>query len=139
MTPGTLIGSRFKIARKVGAGGMGDIFHAIDRLDGAKVAVKLLRSQDGPEIMRFEREAAILAELRHPGIVRYIAHGTTATGTHYLVMEWLEGEDLEQRFNRERLTLSECLTIMRQTSTALFAAHSRARAEYRGSSARRVP
>jgi serine/threonine protein kinase/tetratricopeptide (TPR) repeat protein len=125
LLPGTLIGGRFEIARKAGAGGMGDIFHAVDRVDGVKVAVKLLRSKDHPEILRFEREAAILAELHHPGIVRYIAHGATPDGMHYLVMEWLEGEDLEQRFSRQRLTLAECLTIMRRTSTALFAAHSR--------------
>jgi eukaryotic-like serine/threonine-protein kinase len=104
---------------------MGVVFRALDRLEGAKVAVKFLRSEGATEIARFKREAAVLAELRHPGIVRYIAHGTTPADEHYLVMEWLDGEDLRQHFTQHALTLAESLTILRRTAAALVAAHER--------------
>jgi eukaryotic-like serine/threonine-protein kinase len=125
LVPGIVIDDRFELERQAGAGGMGVVFRALDRLEDAPVAVKFLRSENVTEIARFEREASVLAELHHPGIVRYIAHGTTPAGAHYLVMEWLDGEDLRQRFAQRALTLAESLTILRRTATALFAAHAR--------------
>jgi tetratricopeptide (TPR) repeat protein len=104
---------------------MGVVFQGFDHLDGRPVAVKLLRSKDPTEVARFEREAAVLAELCHPGIVRYIAHGTTPAGEHYLVMEWLEGEDLRQRFQKQPLTPAEALALVHQLALALAYAHAR--------------
>jgi eukaryotic-like serine/threonine-protein kinase len=125
MTPEPLIEDRFEIERKVAGGGMGLIFRALDRLTGAPVAVKLLHANKPTAVERFEREAAVLAELQHPGIVRYISHGVAPTGARYLVLEWLEGEDLEHRLARQMLTPSESLTVVYQVTCALMAAHAR--------------
>ena len=54
----------------------------------------------GADAARFQREANVLATLRHPGIVRYVAHGRAESGEPYLAMEWLEGEDLAERLAR---------------------------------------
>jgi len=86
---GDVLGGRFAIERLVGGGGMGAVFRALDHEDGQVVAVKVLEKLVYAD--RFEREANILSTLRHPGIVRYIAHGGTPGGAAYLVMEWLEG------------------------------------------------
>jgi eukaryotic-like serine/threonine-protein kinase len=125
LTPGTIIEGRFELEREAGAGGMGVVYRALDRLDATPLAVKILRASEAEQIERFEREATVLAELRHPGIVRYIANGATPTGERYLVMEWLEGEDLTQRLSRKPLTISESLTIVQRASAALVAAHQR--------------
>ena len=125
MIPGTLIAGRFEIARAIDAGGMGVVYRAHDRLDRGPVAIKILRGVEPSEILRFEREGAVLAELRHPGIVRYVAHGATAAGDRYLVMEWLDGEDLKRRLLRRALTPVESLTILRRAASALAFAHAR--------------
>jgi len=104
---------------------MGLIFRALDRLEGVEVAVKVLRGDDPGDVERFEREAAILAELHHPSVVRYLTHGQTSAGERYLVMEWLEGEDLRQRLARQPLTAAESLTILRNVASALALAHGR--------------
>lgn len=85
---------RFVIERKVGRGGMGVVYAARDPESGAPVAVKLLERDDPAARLRFEREAELLKTLVHPRIVRYLDHGTTDDGIDYLVMEWLEGQDL---------------------------------------------
>ena len=125
MIRGTLIEGRYEIERAVGAGGMGVVFRAIDRLEGGPVAVKLLLGDDPTEVERFEREGKILAELRHPGIVRYITRGVRPSGEHYLVMEWLDGEDLGQRLARAKLTPAESLQVIRGAAAALAVAHAR--------------
>ena len=94
MQPGDVIADRFELGRPLGAGAMGVVFQARDHATGAHVAVKVLRDAEGQHQSRLEREAQVLAELHHPHIVRYIAHGTTPLEEAYLVMEWIEGEDL---------------------------------------------
>src|SRR5689334_18753991 len=97
---GDVIDGRFTIERMVGSGGMGQVYRAGDRVSGEAVAVKVLRHVRASTAARFKREAEVLAALHHPGIVRHVAHGTTAEGIPYLVMEWLEGEDLSGRLDR---------------------------------------
>jgi serine/threonine protein kinase len=102
---GEWIDERFEIERLVASGGMGRVFLAHDHKSGQPVAVKFLTQPDKRAAERFLHEALVLAEIQHPGIVRYIAHGTTPTGEPYLAMEWLEGEDLARylwRLRRER-------------------------------------
>ncbi len=97
---------RFELERQIAAGGMGRVFRARDHLNDQTVAVKLLARADGRATERFLHEAVVLAEIQHPGIVRYVAHGTTPAGTPYLAMEWLEGEDLSRYLKRHRRDLS---------------------------------
>src|SRR5687767_1103846 len=94
-----LVGGRFELQEPVGTGGMGVVWRARDRWDGATVAVKLLHQDGEQDEQRFEREAHILAELDHPGIVRYVAHG--AAPERFLAIEWLQGEDLHARLRRQ--------------------------------------
>jgi serine/threonine protein kinase len=74
---------------------------------------------------RFEREAQLLSELSHPGLVRYVAHGVAPSGERYLVMEWLEGEDLARRIQRSRLSIDEALLLATRVAEALAAVHAR--------------
>ncbi|AUX48651.1 protein kinase [Sorangium cellulosum] len=104
---------------------MGTVYRALDRLDQRPVALKVLQSREAFDVERFERESQILAELSHPGIVRYVAHGRTGAGEHYLAMEWLEGEDLAACLARRQLAAAESLTVLRRTADALAFAHSR--------------
>src|SRR5687767_4559892 len=91
---GQLLCDRFEIERVAGSGGMGVVYRAIDRLTGDHVAIKVQRVQSERDAERFVREANVLASVRHPAIVRYLAHGRIPDGTLFLAMEWLEGEDL---------------------------------------------
>jgi serine/threonine protein kinase/tetratricopeptide (TPR) repeat protein len=123
--PGTLLNERFEILRRSGAGAMGVVFQARDRVSGEQVAVKVLLHESSTAAARFGRETHILAELSHPGIVRHIDHGATQSGQRYLVMEWLEGEDLQARLERGALTLAESIELTTQVASALAAAHAR--------------
>jgi tetratricopeptide (TPR) repeat protein len=112
---------RFQIERVAGSGGMGTVYRALDRTTGEPVALKVLRGAD--EIDRFEREIRVLAGLRHPGIVRYVADGITPSGDPFLAMEWLEGESLAHRLPRSGLTATESIDLARRVAEALGAAH----------------
>jgi tetratricopeptide (TPR) repeat protein len=122
MLPGEVVDNRFELDLVAGAGAMGTVYRAIDRANGEAVAVKVLHS--GPT-ERFIREIRVLAALRHPGIVRYIADGKTAAGELWLAMEWLDGENLAQRLARTGLTAQESVDLARRVAEALGAAHER--------------
>ena len=117
---GDLFAGRYRIERTVGGGGMGAVYLAHDEQSGTLCALKLMLEVDADEQgrLRFEREAAVLARLSHPGIVRYYGHGYGPDGTPYLAMEWLAGEDLAQRLRRQPLSVSESVSLI---STVLFA------------------
>src|SRR5580658_3467831 len=123
MRAGDVLGGRFEIERLAGAGGMGTVYRALDRTSNHPVALKVLRtpSADGPA--RFAREADILASLRHPNVVRYIAHGSTTTGEPYLAMEWLDGELLSARLATSGFSVSLAVELGRQVALGLSAAH----------------
>jgi tetratricopeptide (TPR) repeat protein len=121
---GDVLSDRFVIERLAGSGGMGAVYRALDRLSGSPVALKVI-AQRGRYEQRFAQEARVLAELNHPAIVRYVAHGETVEGQPYLAMQWLEGEDLAQRLARSRLTVGESLEVARRVAEGLAAAHGR--------------
>ncbi len=126
MRAGDLVADRFELIELAGEGGMGVVFRARDRQGGGDVALKLLRDEtawDQGRRTRFAREARVLAELRHPNVVRYVAHGVDPSNRYYLAMEWLEGEDLATRLSRTGLTMDESLSVMRQAAAALALAH----------------
>jgi tetratricopeptide (TPR) repeat protein len=120
-----LLHDRFEIEQQISTGGMGQVFRARDRVSGEAVAVKVLSDERDYRIVRFAREIDLLSELSHPGIVRYLSHGATASGERFLVMEWLEGEDLKARLERAPLTMSESVTLATRVAEALGAAHAR--------------
>ena len=126
---GDLFANRFEIHRSAGSGGMGTVYCARDRYTAELVALKLLHDSTESAVAadsdRFGREARLLAELRHPGIVSYIAHGQTPEGQRFLVMEWLDGEDLSRRLSRGPLELTAALELFTAIAEALAVAHLR--------------
>src|SRR4051794_12372457 len=125
--PGTLIGGTYRIVRRIGSGGMGEVYEAThDRL-AHRYAVKFLHPgvREHPEAMpRFMREAQVTSRLRHPGIVSVIDFNTLPGGAAYLVMEYLDGESLGKLLARAGpLPLSRVVDIVDQLSAALTAAH----------------
>ncbi|MCW5806255.1 MAG: protein kinase, partial [Deltaproteobacteria bacterium] len=124
-----VIEGRFEIEAVAGTGGMGTVYRARDRVSGERVALKMLRGNASAEnAERFAREIRVLANLRHPGIVRYVADGRTTEGPEerlWLAMEWLDGENLSQRLSRAGLSPAEAVHLLRRVAEALGAAHDR--------------
>jgi tetratricopeptide (TPR) repeat protein len=124
MQPGDIIADRFEIRRLIGGGAMGVVFLAHDHATHADVAMKVLREGQG-DATRFLREAQVLADVHHPHVVRYVAHGATSLEEAYLVMEWIEGEDLGRRLSRGRLRVDACVALGARVASALAEAHAR--------------
>jgi Tol biopolymer transport system component len=117
----------YKILEAIGAGGMGEVYRALDtRLDRV-VAIKLLNrywAEDSGMRQRFEREAQIIASLNHPNIC--VLHDVgKQNDTDFLVMEYLEGETLAARLARKPLELDEALRMAIAIADALDKAHRR--------------
>ncbi|UQA54617.1 serine/threonine-protein kinase PknK [Polyangium aurulentum] len=125
MTVPSLFGGRFEVERLASSGGMASVYRARDRSSGALVALKVLHAAGAQLAGHFARESYVLAELDHPGIVRYVGHGAAPTGELYLAMEWLEGEDLAKRLERGPLSVAETITLGVRVAEALGAAHAR--------------
>ena len=106
-------------------GGMGSVWRGREIGSDRLVAIKLLQSFGDAQRARFERECALLADLRHPNIVRYLDHGTSLAGVPFLAMEWLEGETVADRLARQRLTVAQSLALIESTLRGLDAAHAR--------------
>ncbi|WP_437629466.1 protein kinase domain-containing protein [Sorangium sp. So ce854] len=123
MRPETVFSGRYRLERRAGAGGMGEVWKALDQETGEPVAVKVLSSGELAGAPRFAREAHILARLSHPRVVRYVAHGEGADGAPYLVMEWLEGEDLAARLSRGPLGIDESVDLALMVADVLACAH----------------
>ncbi|HEV8323457.1 MAG TPA: protein kinase, partial [Myxococcota bacterium] len=122
-----VVAERFELLAVAGQGGMGTVWRARDRVDGALVALKVLADDDAQDSAaeRFVRETQVLAALRHPGIVRYVASGRTPESGPWMAMEWLEGEDLTARLQRGRLPVAQAVELVRQAAAAVGAAHAR--------------
>jgi eukaryotic-like serine/threonine-protein kinase len=122
---GYVLADRFVVERVAGVGGMGLVHRGTDRRTSAAVAIKVMARHGLAHAHRFSQEAAVLAELSHPAIVRYVAHGIAPQGMPFLVMEWLDGEDLAQRIERSPLTASESVSLVRRACQAIAVAHAR--------------
>jgi serine/threonine protein kinase len=117
--------SHFKITAKLGEGGMGVVWKAVDSSLDREVAIKVLPdvfAQDVERLARFQREAKSLASLNHPNIAA-IHSVHEEDGLRFLAMELVPGEDLSQRIARGPLPLDEAVEITRQIASALAAAH----------------
>src|SRR5439155_68194 len=115
---------QYKIEKLLGAGGMGEVYLAIDKM-GRRVALKLLAGRlirDQQHVSRFLQEARTVLALNHPNIVTVYDIGE-ADGTYYIASELIEGETLHQYLETAGLELGEVLEISIQVATALAAAH----------------
>ena len=124
LAPGTRLGP-YVITAPIGAGGMGEVYKATDTRLDRTVAIKVLPEHvaSDPDLkQRFEREAKTLAALSHPHICPVFDVGSQ-NGIDFLVMEYLEGETLEQRLKKGALPLDQALQIGIQIADALAAAH----------------
>jgi eukaryotic-like serine/threonine-protein kinase len=123
---GTRLGP-YEVMDLVGSGGMGEVYRARDVRLGRDVAIKVLPddvAHDPEARARLRREARAVAALSHPHIAALFDIGET-DGTHYLVMELLEGETLAARLRRGALPEKEALRIGAEVAEALAAAHGR--------------
>jgi tetratricopeptide (TPR) repeat protein len=125
MGPGDVVADRFEVEHLAGSGGHGSVYAARDRQSGERIALKVLFGEDPERGLRFAREALLLCELAHPGIVRYVAHGYTPQDAPFLAMEWLEGESLSRRLARGGLTIAETVQLGQRVAEALDFAHRR--------------
>jgi len=122
---GAQIGS-YQVLSLLGAGGMGEVYRARDTKLGRDVAIKVLPeafAYDAERLARFQREAKMLAQLNHTNIATIygLEH---SDGTHYLTMELVPGDTLQQRVKRDgAVPIEEALAIAKQIAEALEAAH----------------
>ena len=114
---------RYRVVSKLGEGGMGIVFTALDER-GERVALKVIRdsSRDPLNLKRFEREARLAKSVVHPGVCRILEIGEEAD-VPYIVMELLEGESLAERLKRGALPMSETVNIGSSVLGALGAIH----------------
>jgi serine/threonine protein kinase/Tol biopolymer transport system component len=115
----------YAILSPVGAGGMGEVYRARDTRLDRDVAIKALPehlSSDADRLARFQREARVLASLNHPNIAAI--HGIEeANGQQYLVLEYIEGETLDERLSRGPLPLDDAIEIAVCIAGALESVH----------------
>jgi serine/threonine protein kinase len=126
LTSGSRLGP-YEIQSAIGSGGMGEVYRARDTRLDRTVAIKILPdtlAADPQFRERFDREARAISQLTHPNMCTLFDVGEQA-GTAYLVMEYLEGEILEQRLKKGALPLDDALKIAIQIADALTAAHRR--------------
>ena len=126
---GTVLDSSYRIEGLLGEGGMGAVYAATHlRLD-KRVAVKVMAREltANPEALaRFRREALVTSGLGHPHIVQVFDFSTTPTGEPFLVMEFLDGEDLDHRLRRVGcLPAADVVRMVKQVASALMATHNK--------------
>jgi tetratricopeptide (TPR) repeat protein len=130
LSPGFVLGHRYEVVRRIGRGGMGEVYEAFDLTLRERVALKVVRpalAGDRGVMDRFQREIQLSRRVTHPNVCRVFDLGRHRDGRRdvtFLTMELLEGETLEARIQRAgRLTAEEALPLVGQMAEALDAAH----------------
>ena len=117
--------SHYRILKRIGAGGMGEVYLADDARLRRKVALKLLSSDvtHKPDLLhRFEQEAQAASALNHPNILTIYEVGEEK-GAHFIATEFVEGDTLRKRMARSQMSIRDVLDVATQTASALAAAH----------------
>src|SRR5512141_266146 len=117
----------YEVLAPLGAGGMGEVYRALDTRLDREVAVKVLPerlAEDPSALSRFQREAKALAALSHPNVLTILDFGREGSVT-YAVMELLQGETLRLRLLRARMSWREATELALEIAEGLAAAHSR--------------
>jgi eukaryotic-like serine/threonine-protein kinase len=123
---GQQIGSRYTLVRRIGSGGMADVWSADDQMLGRQVALKFLHERFGADeqfVERFRREAQAAAGLQHPNIVSVYDRGEHE-GRYFIAMEYVQGAALKDLIERG-LSPAESVEIVRQVLTGVRFAHAR--------------
>jgi serine/threonine protein kinase len=133
LEPGAVLANRYRIVRPLGRGGMGQVYEAEDLELHERVALKTLLpeiAQDTAMVSRFKREIHLARKIGHPNVCRVFdlardpADASVAGATLFLTMEYLAGETLAERLDREgRLAPAEALRLLERMADALDAAH----------------
>ena len=124
LAEGTLVDGRYRFARRLGSGGMADVWLAEDTELSRNVAIKVLHerfAQDAQFVERFRREAASAAGLQHPNVVGVFDRGEF-DGSYYIAMEYVEGSSLKDLIDRG-LSVPQAVEIARQILAAARFAH----------------
>jgi eukaryotic-like serine/threonine-protein kinase len=125
--PGLVIAGKYRLEEEIGRGSMGTVYRAVHVTLGQRVAIKLISGehlQSSEARKRFSVEAKAAAKLRSRHVVQVYDDGETAEGNPYIVLEFLEGETLEQRLEREHdIPLGDAVRIVAHVSRALARAH----------------
>jgi serine/threonine protein kinase len=126
---GVVLEGKYEIVRPLGTGGMGQLYEARHRLIGRRAAIKLLRTEHAgsPELAaRFENEARAAGGSEHENLAAIYDIGALPDGTKYIVMELLDGEDLDKLLRRERpLPIARAASLLIQACRGLDAVHER--------------
>ncbi len=122
-----VLDGKFRILKRIGAGGMGSVYLASEPAMGREVAIKILHPKlkgRADLVSRFRREARAMSQLRHPHTVRVFMYGELEDGSLYIVMEMLEGRNLNQTVRREGpMSPARAIPIVSDACHALHEAH----------------
>ncbi|MCA9619015.1 MAG: serine/threonine protein kinase, partial [Myxococcales bacterium] len=121
---GDLIADKYRVERVIGQGGMGVVLAAVhDALD-TRVAIKLLGAKDDDAaVRRFMREARAASKMQSAHVVRVLDVGSRDDGTPFMVMEYLEGEDLSEMVSRGHLSVAQAIRYLLHACEGLAEAH----------------
>jgi serine/threonine protein kinase len=126
VSPGTMLGGRYRLDERIAGGGMGDVWRGTDEVLGRTVAIKILLPallEEPGFAERFRGEARTMATINHPGVVDIYDYGNE-NGTAFLIMEYVEGDALSRTLSRVgRLTPGRTMALVAQAADALHAAH----------------
>lgn len=122
-----ILEGKFRIVKRIGAGGMGSVYRAEEPAMGREVAIKILHPKlkgRSDLVSRFRREARAMSQLRHPHTVRVFMYGELEDGSLYIVMEMLEGRNLNQTVRKDGpMSPARAIPIVSDACHALHEAH----------------
>jgi serine/threonine-protein kinase len=127
ISPGTVLGGRYRLEERIASGGMGDVWRAVDDVLGRTVAVKVLLPallEEPGFSERFRGEARTMATINHSGVVDIYDYSSDSAVGSYLVMEYVDGDALSRTLSRVgRLTPARTMALVAQAAEALHSAH----------------